>query len=277
MVHVRLKLCLGSSGGRHLGIIRIFKQIKDFWEDIESLETIAETALVKSFLWPTVLAACTAASGEIGHQPLMWILMASALVFMAMTTATLNLNVIKQINTPLNKIQYWPIYNMDLASVPVPTARGISSRKLAITETNIRMLGPIEIVDNVKRTIKVSQLGIEILNTATFPISCILFYADTSVEGVTPPRTAFPKGPYMIPAGSKYKITDERIPMNDFPCGKLAGTVDITIKYGRPGKEKFEFSVKGNVEIMIEENGKFSGLSFAPQQSAQSPSVSNAT
>ena len=266
-----------SLWGRQLGIFRAIKRVKEFWEDFESLESVAEATLIKSFFWPTFVAACTATSGAVGHQPLMWILMASALVFMAITTAMLNFNILKERNTPANKIQYGVVYNMDLAPAPAPIAKGSSSRRLAVIDADARMLGPMEIVSDVKRTIQVSQLGIEVFNTATFPMSCILFYADTVIEGATPPRTTFPKPPYVVPAGGRFRLTDERIAMNNIPCGKLTGTINVILKYGRVGKEKFEVSVKGGVEIVIEDNGKVASLIFAPQEASQSSPSSHAT
>lgn len=48
---------------------------------------------------------------------------------------------------------------------------------------------------------------------------------------------------------------DDAIPMDQWPCQHLSGNMDMLIKYGRKGNEKFEIPIKGAVTIVMESNG----------------------
>ncbi len=63
------------------------------------------------------------------------------------------------------------------------------------------------------------QLGCQFINTATFSISIILTSAETEVQHMTPPRTQYPKPAIRAMPGITIKIVDERIIMNNQPCG----------------------------------------------------------
>src|SRR5439155_15172519 len=88
-----------------------------------------------------------------------------------------------------------------------------------------------------------------------FPISCILQSAETDIEGIEPPRSAFPKSAAVVPAGDKIRIVDDRIQLEKMSCHRLTGNIDLLIKYGLPGKEHFELHVKGGVDIVMEKYG----------------------
>jgi hypothetical protein len=51
--------------------------------------------------------------------------------------------------------------------------------------------------------------------------------------------------------------------------------MDIQIKYGRAGKERFELTQKGTVEIFMEPFGQYKGLYFHPSSSEAVPKNSS--
>ena len=117
------------------------------------------------------------------------------------------------------------------------------------------MISSSQIVQNVSRTLDKAQIGVELTNNSYFPISVILEKAETEIEGETPPRSAFPKPPGIIDPGASVRFMDDRIEMDQIPCQHLGGKIDMLIKYGRRGSEKYEMHVKGPVKIQIESNG----------------------
>jgi hypothetical protein len=64
-----------------------------------------------------------------------------------------------------------------------------------------------------------------------------------------------PKQPTVILPGSTVFVTDDAIDMDGHPCEKLEGHMDLTIKYGRPGKEKYTLHFAGRVEAMMAQEG----------------------
>jgi hypothetical protein len=70
-----------------------------------------------------------------------------------------------------------------------------------------------------------------------------------------PPRSVFPKPPATVEPGASVRVLDDRIPMEEFPCQHLGGKMDLLIKYGRKGNEKFELRVNGPVKIQMENSG----------------------
>jgi hypothetical protein len=99
------------------------------------------------------------------------------------------------------------------------------------------------------------QLGVEIRNDATFPISVILENAESEMEGLNPPRSKFPKQATIVVPGMVVRISDEAIEMENMPCQKLIGKLDFKIKYGLPGKERFELHLKATSEIHLQPFG----------------------
>jgi hypothetical protein len=53
--------------------------------------------------------------------------------------------------------------------------------------------------------------------------------------------------------------------MDDFPCQRLSGRMNLRIMYGRPGNEKFEMIVKGTVDVIMERFGFASHIMLSPQ------------
>jgi hypothetical protein len=105
------------------------------------------------------------------------------------------------------------------------------------------------------------------LNRASFPISITLVAAKTVIEGLEPPRAKFPKPSFIIHPGTSVWIHDDPIVMNNMDCDDLDGSIDMTIKYGLPGDEKFEMTYKGTVEIFMETYGFLKGIYFHPESS----------
>jgi hypothetical protein len=67
------------------------------------------------------------------------------------------------------------------------------------------------------------QISVEVKNTASFPISCILHNAMTEVAGLAPPSFCFPKPASTVQPGGTVRINDAQIDFNSLPCGNLVG------------------------------------------------------
>ena len=107
----------------------------------------------------------------------------------------------------------------------------------------------------IKRTIEDMQLAVVLRNTATFPISCILQSANTEIATFKPPRSIFPKNASTLSPGATFSIPDEKIDMDNIPAGRLAGKLDMHIKYGLLGKETYELHLVCDVDIVMEDYG----------------------
>jgi hypothetical protein len=125
------------------------------------------------------------------------------------------------------------------------------------------MLGSHELTVGVPRTLEKGQVAVELTNDATFPLSFILEAAETEVEGLTPPRTPYPKDAITVLPGNKIRSQDSAIILNSLPCGRLTGKMDYKIRYGLPGKEKYEMRLKANLEINMETYGFVTSVSSA--------------
>ena len=110
------------------------------------------------------------------------------------------------------------------------------------------------------RTLDKVQVGVEITNNAFFPISCFLESADTEIEGEKPPRSNFPKPAAICQPGASIRVLDDAIPMDEFPCQRLSGKMDMLIKYGTPGNETFELRIKGTLDVLMESYGQVNAV-----------------
>lgn len=241
--------------------MRWLKRIGEWIERAESLHSLFQSELVRAFIWPTVWAVLTGAAGWFGDVPLMWVLMAAALAFGGVATALLRVSLYAERITPLNKLRATGAHlALDLVPAEVPArlfAPNRSARRAsqAIKPIAATPLGPHDLNPDVPRSIDKCQVGITFVNNATFPVSCILVDARTELGGFKPPRSDFPKPPSIVSPGQPFFITDEVIEMDEHPCGRLAGKVELVIKYGEPGKERYEMTVKGNLDVVIEQFG----------------------
>jgi len=62
-------------------------------------------------------------------------------------------------------------------------------------------------------------------------------------------------------------IHDDPIDLGNMVCDNLDGKMDLTIKYGLPGREHFEIKQEGTVEVFMESFGHFKGMYFHPVSS----------
>lgn len=219
-----------------------------------SVHTILQTEFVRTWLLPSVLSAMTGTYGINDGVSLMWVLMASALVFMAVTLTTAGIMLLRIQSTPQNKMLFKAVFHCDLTPREAPLI-GNRHQRRAQNKQVPQMLSSTQVDPNVSRTLDVAQIGVEVTNTAIFPISCFLESAETEIEGEKPPRTHFPKDAVTVPAGTSMRFMDDRIDMEQIQCQRLSGKMDLLLKYGRPGKEIFELRPKGDLIIVMEHSG----------------------
>lgn len=235
--------------------------LKKLWEWVEHASTIQgllQTEFVRTALWPVVSTMLTGAGGYLQHAPLIWIATACAMVFMGVSVGWVALDVNRERKSPQNKLTYTPLFQCDLDSAPVPAEGNRTARRAKKSERH--MLSPTELHPKVMRHLIKGQIGIEIKNNAPFPISVVLTASKTEIEGETPPRSEFPKTPAIIAPWSTVRMTDDPIELDERPCGRLAGKIDMTVMYGFPGKEKYELKVVGLVDVGMEQYGFVSNV-----------------
>jgi hypothetical protein len=232
------------------------KFIKPVLEFVGHIETVGT---IKSVLWPILFAGGTAVSGYLGAAPVMWIIMASTLTFMGASAGILTASMYLERKNPLNKIKVLgTIFPHDLAPM---SQHNRQVRRGAAKERVVVQLP-------TRRIIK-GQLGVEIANTAIFPISVIPYSSDTKLYGKQPPRAKYPKPSTLLQPGGIIWIHDEAIELN-VQCGLLTGSIDIVIKYGMPGNERFTLTHRGTVEVFMEETGMLKVVYFHPMLSLPS-------
>jgi hypothetical protein len=231
---------------------------------LETIHVLITSDFVRTLLLPTAATAAGAVSGWLQGIPIMWVLVGSSLIFMAVTQSLLRASEYRERRNPQNKLQHSVIFQFDLNPAEVPY---IGNRKQRRTQQAIgqaaRTLGANEINPYVNRILTFGQLGVELTNTGSFPISCYLENAKSDIEGIEPPRSDFPKPAATIPAGSKVRVCDDRIELDDMPCHRLTGNIDLQIKYGLPGKERFEVRIKGPVAVQMETWGLVSSVALS--------------
>ena len=221
------------------------------------LETAAS---IKALVWPTILGVSTALSGYIGHSPLMWTIMATCLTFMATAVGILAASLYQERVTVENKIALRNIvFFHDLAAMPKP------SRPIRRAAKSEKILVPTP-----ARRIENGQLGVEVVNTASFPLDICVFSASTKIGSKSPPRSSFPKELIPIQPGVVTVLHDDRIENLDIPCGIITGEFEMVIKYGKPGKAKYFLHHTGTVDIFMEPSGFMRGLYFHPRVSGVS-------
>jgi len=134
-------------------------------------------------------------------------------------------------------------------------------RRSSATQELVRDLSPRELDPHVNRTLEKGQLGLELFNTSTKPLSVFLHSATTTIEGNLPPRSQFPKGPFTVVPGQRLRLVDDAIEMDKHPCGSLLGEIDMVVKYGALGRERFELRMVAKIRIIMESYGFVSQLS----------------
>lgn len=145
--------------------------------------------------------------------------------------------------TPAHKLRYaGTVINQDLHPLNRQSRRAESSS------------GKI-----VPRTIDKIQIGIQLHNTANFPISLYLESADTEMEGNKPPRGIFPKPPITVFPGNVVMVIDDPIDMKQAKCEKIEGRMLMKVRYGLRGKEVNDLTFDAKIEVLIREDGYIHG------------------
>ena len=218
----------------------------------ETVSALIHSDFARNWLWPVASTLLTGTTGVVGGVPAMWVMVGSSVVFMTVTMGMVANLALKERNTPQNKLITKPMINRDLTPCHSPLVGNRRQRLAQKSMNQEQMLSSSQVMVGVNRTLDKIQLGIEITNTALFPISCILVSADTEIEGEKPPRSNFPKPPAICPPGNTIRMLDNSIPMDEFPCQRLSGKMDFLIRYGLPKNETFELRVQGGIDVMME-------------------------
>lgn len=225
---------------------------------IETVHTIAQAEFVRTLLLPTVTTVATGTAGILGGIPLMWVFMATAVAFAGSAVGILAASSYLERKNPAHKLQVIKsLFNFDLVPIAGPNRK---HRKAAAAQ------GGVPAVPAFRHFVK-GQLGFEVWNRSSFPISIIATAADTEIEGLKPPRAKYPKEPLIIQPGTAIWIHDDAIDLGNMLCDNLDGKMDMTVKYGLPGREHFEIRQKGTVEIFMEPYGLLNGIYFHPTSS----------
>jgi hypothetical protein len=238
--------------------MRYIKSLLDWigrWQVFQSLWPI-----FTSILLPIATALTAVGAGYVQRVPVMWIIMASSLTFMAIIVAMFFVSSFTDMRTPAHKLRYIStVVAVDLAMPP--------NRKSKRASTSTTTLGIVQsYLDKV-------QVGVQLQNVAAFPISAHIVSATTKMSGKEPPRTEYPKPSVTISPGNVVNMTDVPIEMHSLPCGKMEGVLDMKIKYGRKGRENFELLFKAKLEIFMRKDGLIQFISTAWE--ANQPGVIN--
>jgi hypothetical protein len=232
----------------------------------QTIQAILQAEFIRTLLLPTVTAVGTAVLGWLEQIPLMWVLMATALAFMGTMQGVLSASGYLERKNPAYKLQVLRhIFSFNLVSVGGPNRKQRMAAKAQ---------GGVPAVP-AYRHLEKGQLGFEVWNRASFPMSIIVVEANTEIEGERPPMAKFPKAPIIIQPGTTMWIHDDAINLDNMLCENLDGKMDIKIKYGRLGKERFELNQKGTVEIFMESFGQYKGLYFHPETNEAIPRSSS--
>jgi hypothetical protein len=236
----------------------IFIRALEWTGHTQTINTIVQAEFFRTLLVPTVTALATGTAGFFGHIPLMWVIMATALAFAGAAVGILSASSYLERKNPAHKLQILKtLFNYDLVPIGGPNRR---QRRHAARE------GGAPAIPAFRHFVK-GQIGLEIWNRSSFPMSIIVMNAETEIEGLKPPRTTYPKKPVIIQPGTTAWVHDEPIDLENSICDNLDGMMDITVKYGLPGRENFEITQKGTVEIFMEPFGQIKGIYFHPASS----------
>lgn len=232
----------------------LLRKAWDWIGHLDTVQTVIHTEFVRTVLFPSLLTGLTAVSGWLGGVPIMWIVMASTVVFGAVSLGVLCLSQYMERKSPLNKLKFIGTRiaaDLSPATVPAQLFGNRRQRRAQSSKPVERVLAQNEIAAGVPRTLEKIQVGVAVRNDATFPISLFLEAADTEMDGEKPPRTSYPKPAVIILPGTAVNIQDERIDMDDRSCERMAGKMDMRIKYGLPGRERFELRFQANLDIVM--------------------------
>lgn len=228
----------------------------------ETIHAIAQAEFIRTLLVPVVTALATGGAGILGGLPFMWIFMATAVAGAAAAMGIQAASMYLERKNPEHKLTpIKTLFNFTLVPISPPNRK---QRRYAASQ------GGVPAIPAFRHFTKI-QLGFEVWNRASYPMSLFVVSADTTIEGLKPPRAKYPKDPVIIQPGMTMWVHDEAIPVDEMVCDNLDGEMDILVKYGLPGKEKYEIRHHGTVEIFVEPYGQFKGIYFHPASESATP------
>ena len=189
---------------------------------------------------PVLVSGAAAVSGYIQHVPLMWIIMSASITFVAVLAAILLFYTFEIMTSPVDKLRF---------------LNAITPCDLKPMRGNRRERRGATVVAKVTTVLDKMQVGIQVMNAGRFPLSTILAYADTELDGLKPPRTQYPKLPSDLHSGGMSMICDDPIDMNGRKCGNLQGRIHLKVKYGKRGQEKYDLEIKGTISVFMTQEG----------------------
>lgn len=114
-------------------------------------------------------------------------------------------------------------------------------------------------VDGQTQKIKGLQFGFEIANNADFPIEYQVDLIESSIFGRINPDPVHVNRGTVLEARSKSAHWDAHIPYDDTMAGKrLEGSLQVRLRYGRPGRLRYENSRAVQLIAYIGDQGKIS-------------------
>jgi hypothetical protein len=228
------------------------------------LEWSEHAVFLREWLLPFVPPLVVGVVGYLQAEPWMWILVAMSIVFAMVMMGLVALTAYLERRSPINKLRATVAFACDLTPATTQPQLPFGSNRLQKRAQksigDVITLSSTQLNPNVPRTLDKAQFGIDIVNRAPYPISCFLFSASTSIDGLDPPRSTFPKPAYLIPVGGYARFCDDAIDMEQRPCGRLLGTMDMILKYGHPGRENNEIHMDCKVTVVMEHYGFVSML-----------------
>lgn len=208
-----------------------FRTVLDWWDRAQSIHD------VWNFIWPWIPIGWGFATGGAGywtHQPVMQIMTYTAASAAFGFVALLAVMVILERKNPENKLTYVaPMVGVELAK-----------------QRN----------QNTAKRIEKAQWWFQIRNDANFPISLIVYDAQTDVEDMQPPRVKYPKAPVYIGPRGTINVMDEPVLLNGRVAGNFTGHAEITLRYGNRGNEKYELKIAGDLQAVMMPNGSVTSV-----------------
>src|SRR5947208_10337578 len=96
----------------------------DIFGRAETLHTIAQAEFVRTLLLPMVTAVATGAAGLLGHIPLMWVIMATALAFAGASIGILGSSTYLERKNPAHKLTVIKtLFNFELVPITGPNRK----------------------------------------------------------------------------------------------------------------------------------------------------------
>jgi hypothetical protein len=240
----------------------VVKPILEWVSHYESVQAILHTEFYKHWVAPLVSGVVTAWLGISEGVPLMWVAVGTSLVIAAVVQTRLRADEWRERRNPLNKIICIGVrVTPQLVPKPLPLAGNRSQRRASRGQQQMPIvLASNQIAYGIEREIAKLQVTCDVKNNATFPVSIILHNAETEIDGEKPPRTKFPKEPSTMQPGEVAMVPDEAIDMDGASCQPLNGKMDMLIKYGMRGDERFELRLTADLQIAMDRFGFISAV-----------------